>query len=441
MSKSGPHKLYLNFNCTEKILIFIERGIVMVDDNKVLFAINEVLSSESHMDALLTFVEYSEILNSCSFAFFSDEFGKLMPEYLKCKEVGDFMIHNLSSKRRIFVLDKDTCSEMLECGESYFKIDTCIALDTQAVSYIEKIFDNKVTSVPDEYKSFVDILLGEDVNYDYSLYMIENINKLNTQKARIETYKNLMACERFKFLDIQKYRLNGTIFCTKTEEELLSIVDQRFYFMNNMVHTNEGKPLWDKYYAIYAILLKTCSIEFSTKKGIKYKILGLLDFVNNELGFFCERELAVCYLYLKHNTCMARFFKKIQPNSKDILKNLKGMAWDLAHLRHLEHNMAIIRPENVRYSLYSLMTFDNGLKDVVNAFPIDRFAINKGALIPVFSTPLYDLISEVDVKENFASNKTQRRQVFENLDIEKKILELESGLISIIESKNTLICK
>jgi predicted DNA-binding protein YlxM (UPF0122 family) len=403
-------------------------------DYETYLAINDVLSYDNVLGAFYEFKQNSEILKKCRFIFFSDEVGSNIPYFLRNNKIENFSIHSLVSKNKMVVLDEITYNEMEKYGSANYLIDTCIALDTQTVSYLKNIFTSDAKDIPDNLKSCIEYLIRNNINYDYSLYAIENAAKLNSQV--IETYENILACERFKCLDVDTYLNSGVISYTKTENELKMDADDVFYMMNkvnNDENLKEGMLM--KCNSIKALLLKTICIQFLyPKKGLKFKITMLIDFINNELGYIGEREIALCYLYFSHDKRIQRFFKKIQPNNlKDILKDILGMAWDLTHLRHLEYLMANMQPLNARYELYSIITFDYGLQEVLETFPIKRCALYNGIFMPIFEVSLFELIKEVDnLQEVFEKNKIKRHSVFKNVNFKKLVDKLENELINIM---------
>lgn len=397
--------------------------------------INKVLACEEPIEALYTYVNNLELLHDCRFIFFSDEYGSDIPYFLKSQKINNFNIHCLTSFSKMLVIDTETCDEMFRTGEAIYAIDACIALDTQTVSYLKDIFTENPTTINEKSKYFIDYLIRNDINFDYSLYMLENLKKLNNKEEIIKTYENLLACERFKALNMKKYLKGELISYTKTEDELKLLTDEIFFVMNNKSKSLETISFENRYNAIKALLLKVAIIELAySRKGIKYKIALLLEFINNELGCIFERETAICYLFFLHDKRVEKFFKKIKPNCVDIVKHISGMAWDLSHLRHLEYLIATLRPSNARYELYSIITFDYGLQEVLEAYPIKKCAIYNGKFIPIFETPLYELIKEIDDLRYFIySTEEVRSTAFRNANYKKLTNNLERDLTELIE--------
>lgn len=402
---------------------------------EVKYAINDVLSCDSFINASFQFTKNYELLKECRFIFFTENEGANIPYFLQNQKIQNFSIHSLASTTKMFVLDKLTYKEMLLKGKSTYSIDACLALDTQTVSYLRNIFTKNPTQIPQKMKPCIEYLIKNNINYDYALYIIENSIKLNNQDQKIVTYENILSCERFKCMNTEKYLSSGKISYTKTDNELLMDSDEVFSNMNNISEFTYSYELFKRYYAIKALLLKVAYIDLEySKKGIKFKILMLLDFVNKEIGCILEREIAISYLFLLHDNKVARFFKKIKTTSVDIIKHIDGMSWDLAHLRYLEFLMANMQPLNSRYELYSIITFDYGLQDVIKAYPIKKCALYKGVFLPVFEVPLYNLIKEIDNMQEFLEqSKVKRYNTFRNVNYLKLIEKLEKELSLLIK--------
>jgi len=190
---------------------------------------------------------------------------------------------------------------------------------------------------------------------------------------------------------------------------------------------------------IYAILLKTTIISFESKSKIKKKFEELLDFTNNKLGMFFEKELVICYWFLKdrNDDKICRFFKDIQLSTrKDIFNTLRGMAWDLLHLRWLMTSMFIgenneqHNPSNCTIYIDSLVTQDKGLTNIIKAYPIKCIIYKSGDIMPkvIWKYSLTDIVDEIDVFNNFCSNIETRQKTLKSANVDILIQELENNL-------------
>lgn len=60
------------------------------------------------------------------------------------------------------MFDKKTVSEMVK-GEAKNRMDVCLGLDNQAVSYLKGIFTEQPTKIPQDKKMYIDFLLKKEV--------------------------------------------------------------------------------------------------------------------------------------------------------------------------------------------------------------------------------------------------------------------------------------
>lgn len=131
-----------------------------------------------------------------------------------------------------------------------------------------------------------------------------------------------------------------------------------------------------------------------------------------------EREIAVCYGYLKKvNNIRNCFFKKVQINSNKIISTLRGMAWDLTHIRLIEYSISVdMNMEKMLYFHY-LVSFDNGLKKILKYYPINRMIIYKTIPYVTFKYPLYNFIKEIDIKDNWIKYVDSRKLIYSKINL------------------------
>ncbi|EED2140862.1 hypothetical protein G4T65_002657, partial [Listeria monocytogenes] len=160
------------------------------------------------------------------------------------------------------------------------------------------------------------------------------------------------------------------------------------------------------------------------------------DFFVNQLGIFCERELAICYLYLNNDKKVEKFFGRVQANNKDILAVIEGMSWDLHHIRSLEEYMAESEYENADFELHTLATFDNGLKDMLSVYPIEgcSFKEGSGSMTVTFQYEFSDFVKGVDFEIYKSKRSSKRRHViFKKTDFDYLIREKQAELLELFK--------
>ncbi|MGL5067734.1 MAG: hypothetical protein ACRC6T_07900 [Sarcina sp.] len=394
--------------------------------------INYLLSLDTIEETMKVYHQFESQLEGCKFIFFSNEIGADLPAYMLNNSIGGFKINSLTSSTKIFVIDNNTYREMIERKKANYKIDLCIAFDTQLVSYLSHLFNESDTR-EHAYKEVIDYIIKNDIECDVLPYILENSSKINTKEEIEAIYLNLLAIEKFEHLDRVRYKLDGSIEYDVEESIMLVATDERFRRMREIGSDENTKMFNNTYNGIKAMLLKMAMIEFKNpKKGIKYKLNEMLCFINNELGYFLEREIAICYLFFKYDNRVQKFFKKIKYNCSDIIKHIDGMAWDLNHLRHIENMMAYYS-QGDNYSLYSIITFDYGLQEVLSVYPIKKCVMHECLTRVVFENNLNEFIGEVvDVKNLISSNTNKREEVRKTVDLKSLVVNLEEELKSLM---------
>jgi hypothetical protein len=93
------------------------------------------------------------------------------------------------------------------------------------------------------------------------------------------------------------------------------------------------------------------------------------------------RETLLARRYFEHGQS-APFFSKIMIGGHDLLPRIRGMAWDLWHVRWMEQAITLTTSSESRYFFPALLTFDKGLIDIMDMYPIHSCAWAKGAKQP-----------------------------------------------------------
>lgn len=291
-------------------------------------AIQDMFSCDSQLEQLACYQHYLEPLKDWTFVTFSKDFGTKLPDELCENSSNNFSVINLGCGNRLYTINKSIYKEMLRKGNAKFKIDTCVALDTQAVSYLKNAF-REYNEKPDYYgiKDLIDYLQKPNVNYIGTPYLIENAGKKDLINP-IECYKNIKSYMLLRAFNYEKMLNNEECVYGKTEEEIQIETDILYNNFLSDRFVQVQSDLYEFQKTVYVLLMKAVCIEFAnSKRSAKNKILDLVDFVNEKLGIFTERELQICYCYFEHDDRTKKFFKKVQKNSKELKETINGMAW------------------------------------------------------------------------------------------------------------------
>lgn len=392
-------------------------------------AINQMFLCGSLAEHWACYHHFYEDLKECTFIVFSEKEGTKLPEFLCTDYDHDFAIINIGCADRYYAMNQQICKEMDNKGRSDYYIDVCLELDTQAVSFLKGVFTeyNRISDIH-KIKELIDFLQLPEVDYECVPYLVENSAKKGSID-KIECYKNIKSFMLFKAFNYHSFLQNGICEYDRLEEEILLDTDRLFHGMFSEAFALGYNKFYEMQSSIYVLLLKAICIEFTNpKKSAQNKIMELFDFINEKLGFVADRELQVCYCYFEHNDKTKKFFKKIQKNSKNLLNTINGMAWDLIHIRVIEQQFAIRPTEQVRFAIHALLTFDNGLKEVLQINPVEQMAFYNDIPIPKLKYCWYDKIPGAGEKLFSETNRQMRHKTFETIDVQELRIALEDEL-------------
>ena len=396
----------------------------------VMNAIDQMFLCNSMIEHLACYQHFYEDLQECTFVVFSEREGTKLPEPLCTNFDNDFAIINIGCADRFYAVNRQIYEEMIMTGRSDFGVDVCLELDTQAVSYIKNIFVeyNQISDYA-KMKNLIEYLQFPGLNYSGIPYLVENAAKKDVIN-KIECYKNIKSFMLFKSFKYSKFLQSGTCEYDKQEAEILLDADDLYNDIFSEKFALAYKDFIKMQNALYALLLKAIYIEFNhSNKSAQNKIMELFDFVNEYLGFIAERELEICYYYFMHDEKTKKFFKRAQRNSKDILNTINGMAWDLIHIRLVEWEFEFRPIDEVKFAIHVLLTFDNGLKEILQINPIEQIAIYRGVTHSRLKHAWIDKIPGAKEKLLSEENKQRRRQTLEKMDVDELKAVLESELL------------
>lgn len=318
-------------------------------------------------------------------------------------------------------------------GKYFLNYGMCIEFDTQVASYLANLILGKKLENDIFYsiKNFIDLFKLSTYDFSCFPYCFENSIKI---KENERDMLNTLVCYEY-FRNETENDLKYPISIENMPKKYIESAKADLFVYSQMVTDEQSKYLYDVYKAIYCLLLKTVIIEFSDHNSLKNQLSSLFYFIDYQLGVFLEREIAVCYGYLKkiydiRNT----FFKKIHINSNNVLYNLKGMAWDLTHIRMIEYLISVDYCMEQTLYFHYLVSFDKGLRAVMKYYPIDRIIFYKTTPYIKFKYPLYDFISEIDIKGEWSKNVEFRRALFKNVNLNALIETLEKELVDLQKS-------
>lgn len=368
----------------------------------------------------------------------ADPNGSITPGYaVNHTFSGGATIQSLFKSKKVLVLDKKTLEEM-KTGKSEFQIDYSISLETQALSYLEPYISPMASKsrIPQDFEEVFGFIVSKNVNVDPQPYIIENLKNLKDTKNHEKIYKKLMAYEVLRTINVDAFNQDKVISTTLTRNELMIKTDEHFNSMLNNYDVAGIQSIYDIYNLGYICLLKMVIIQLkqSVIDNIR-KMKQFIGFCDKYLGIIPLRDTITAHKYFKEGQKF-KFFSKIQKNKDDLILNLKNMAWDIYHIRSMENAFRSIDFKNSRYFFPALLTFDKGMIELMQLYPLRAIAFNnEGALYPFFDGDFKQYIEESFLKEIYsfnakASRNFRRNELREPSKIDELIISLEAELLA-----------
>lgn len=377
----------------------------------------------------------TQLIDNWKFLFFRESGGVAIPTNIFFQE-GKLVSLGVNGHESFSYLDKKQALDLTTQKKSQFGLINCVNFDSNIVSYMDRLFltrdqENNL----DLFLFLRNILKDKRVDFTCYPYMFENCTKLDDHNILEGVRRSLNAFFMYKeFNTVEEF--DNYFYNKQTDEYPKRICTESEDFIQGMFQIKKGiedKKIFSSQKPIHALILQTAIIKFSSNKGIKFKVEQLFDFFINQLGRFFEREIAVCYLYLKNDRRTTRFFGKIQKNSKNILNVIEGMSWDLYHIRQLEDSMTKSEYENVDFEMHSLATFDNGLKEMLTIYPIKAISFYKNQKNVSFVYDFKEFIEEIDLYQYWSKRSPEKRNViYEKTDWNYIVRSKERELLNLM---------
>ena len=391
--------------------------------------INELVQAEDILEAFNFYYKNIESVKDFEIILSRKKSINTMPIPLKTKNIDDkAYLRNFFKYSGIFFLDEKTVIEMMKGEKVNINYDYSVSLDSNMISYLDRSVKRKFSKVPDEFLDAIIYLIKEDINFDALEYLMENYKAAKEKRKEIK--ENLISYQILKNIDEEalfNYRL---IIPNISMKEIIEKTEEEYQSWLKILENKEFKIIIKLYNLCYLLLLKMCQIQLQHKnKSLENKLEMFLEFMQEDLGVLCVKELLIANLYFQKGNNMS-FFRKIQKGSKKILVDLKNMSWDLFHIRRIEQNRLFFNDNSYYIPLF--FTFDKGLMELIDITKLSALVYNKK---DKSITPFYNDIIE---QENFKITpklekyftKTKRAERKPYKEFEKLIDDLEKYFIT-----------
>ena len=237
-----------------------------------------------------------------------------------------------------------------------------ISFDKNTISYFRAVKQGKKQNLPQVAQQNIEILMELIKGYgrwqfNFLPYLIED--KLSDNYNENKVLEAIYEIEKTYYASICK----SDEFCLEKAKEQISM---REAFLEEC-----GR----RFEPIHCMLLAICFVQLQYPKlTAKQKLEMLFSLFDIDSYELCRPMTELAYDYYKG--CGGEyFFRKIQSKAKNIVKEIKNMAWDIFHLKSLEWEYVLydsIADINFPY----FCTYDAGiLEELKKYFELDALAV------------------------------------------------------------------
>lgn len=284
-------------------------------------------------------------------------------------------------------------------------IDYTISFDTNAANYVGRIVENRSLDglAPGIARTFHHILLN-NFNFDAFFYCIENIKQgcYAARKMRHSGYdlgpslwgllderfrQNLISIQLFNAVDCQHYRNSGALKFNITRDEAVRGAVQFAYAFYSSSYGRELINEWllPLHRVILLYLLGILRVQFSSKSAPQEKFRQFLEFVQETVGVYLEREAVLALRYFGDPRSLPLLQKVNRGGTqRELMAKIANIAWDMTAPRYMERMLTAKLQGD--YTVPFFLSFDRALCRALKEFPI-KAAIIDSRSANVLSVP------------------------------------------------------
>ena len=301
---------------------------------------------------------------------------------------GGARIRSLFPDERVLVLDPETIKSIRSVAATY-SVDYSISLDSNAFSYLRHHVIGETKRLPNDFVEVFNFIARDDVRVDGMPYVLENRGGTNLQDERkaLHVFESIKAYEVLRTIDGEWLRNHGEVRSKLDDAALVKRAQEamsRLYFSADDHNGMRGLRARVSY--SYANLLQLVLIQLQRKNWpTDRKVEAYIEFCHSRLATIDARGMVLAREYFERGQNL-KFFGRIQAGRDDLLELLNNMAWDLFHVRQLESAMSMRPDSEARYFFPALLTYDQGLIEVMDLCPLISIAFtsNESDTIPIY---------------------------------------------------------
>ncbi|HGU9824230.1 TPA: hypothetical protein ACNFPD_003324 [Enterobacter cancerogenus] len=264
-------------------------------------------------------------------------------------------------------------------GKSNVLFDYSLSFDSNFAEKIRAVVSGEnIQEV--ERKRVIEILMlkanNSRVQFDLMPFLIENVRLSRDNPQNKRPLNTLIAFRMLDYLDWERFRESpGTFVYSKSAETLRSeLIEDAKAFMqklysNGFIAQQEVKSIFNQ-----ILLLRFATLWHSdSKPDHKLIMRELFIYSVKKLGAIPLTELQLIWRGMTSSP-VAPFFGPLTGKSRDMLKAIRGMAWDMVLLRLLEQ--AATATQNGSFFIPYFVTNDGRWRELLRLSPVKMMVID-----------------------------------------------------------------
>ena len=306
------------------------------------------------------------------------------------KKFGKYEICGMGDYNHCFIINRDM---LIKQENVPLAFSICVNFDSNVSSYISSMFfknrqDNDLVNMIQyiRSKNFQTTCQHYAFEVSLNLYPVKEDAIYNTLYA--DSMLAEMSDEQIEKRDFTPFVLPEDAY-------------QKIYKGLQYIKNDKGKD-YELFDSIYAMLLKAFIIKSGGKKENRKKIEDFLDFVINNVGCYLENEVYLIGKYLC-NSGDTVFFRHMQQNrDKDnFFRDVRGMAWDLCHLRNVLEEMKVRNTSDDITFLHCFASYETGLVDILKSNRIKRILYLDGQAYYKYEHDVFEIDGCMELKKTY----------------------------------------
>ena len=225
-------------------------------------------------------------------------------------------------------------------GKSNVMIDYSIGFDSNFAEKLRALMNGESIQPADRDRVMSVLKLkanNQKVQFDCMPFLFENVRLARDNDKNKRPLNTLVAFRMLDHLNWDAFRADPTKLVLNGDADILkkSLMPKEEQFLKEQYATEEIARHEARVLGVQALLLRFATLWHAHKRDKARMWSELVDFCIFELGSLPMTELALIWCGMSTKD-PAPFFGPITGKSKTMLAEIKGMAWDMAHLRILE---------------------------------------------------------------------------------------------------------